>query len=102
MSILNLWKKQASSFYSTSLSLSWAYSWGRSPLWKGKKVLMGKWGGGGGQSESVARLDSHVLLSCINPPNSVIFASQFRTDHGSNEPKTMKQKKIHTQYSRFE
>ena len=48
MSILNLWKKQASSFYSTSLSLSWAYSWGRSPLWKGKKVLMGKWGGGGG------------------------------------------------------
>ena len=47
MSILNLWKKQASSFYSTSLSLSWAYSWGRSPLWKGKKVLMGKWGGGG-------------------------------------------------------
>lgn len=35
-------------------------------------------GGGGGQSESVAGLDSHVLLSCIFPPNSVIFASPFQ------------------------
>ena len=50
-------------------------------------------GGGGGQSESVARLDSHVLLSCIFPPNSVI--PHFRTDHCSKEPKTMKQENTH-------
>ena len=46
---------------------------GEKRLWEGMKVLMGKSGG-----KSVARLDSHVLLSCIFPPNSVIFASPFQ------------------------
>ena len=45
---------------------------------EGKEGAHGKMGGRGGQSESVARLDSHVLLSCIFPPNSVIFASPFQ------------------------
>lgn len=46
---------------------------GEKRLWEGMKVLMGKSGG-----KSVARLDSHVLLSCIFPPNSVTFASPFQ------------------------
>lgn len=46
---------------------------GEKRLWEGMKVLKRKSGG-----KSMARLDSHVLLSCIFPPNSVIFASPFQ------------------------